>query len=129
MAAASRISKRVIFGIAVEQGYRDRQFAAHSGFARPADTPWVDLAKQRLDTGSTSCQNGARTSPKEAFKVERLIATKQPKNYARALELLVDLRDLAAREGGSDFRLRLDALRAAHARKLMLLDRLKRAGL
>jgi hypothetical protein len=60
---------------------------------------------------------------------ERLIATKQPKSYDQAMELLIDLRDLATRKGGSDFQQRLEALRAAHARKLTLMEKLKKAGL
>jgi hypothetical protein len=60
---------------------------------------------------------------------EQLIATKQPKSYDRAMELLIDLRALATRKGGSDFQQRLEALRAAHARKLTLMERLKKAGL
>jgi hypothetical protein len=62
-------------------------------------------------------------------KVEGLIATKQSKNYDQAVELLLDLRDLAARKDGADFRRRAEALRAAHARKPTLIDRLHKAGL
>ena len=61
--------------------------------------------------------------------MERLIATKQPKSYAQALELLADLRDLAARNDGADFRRRVEALRIVHARKATLIDRLHKAGL
>ncbi|MGH7822520.1 MAG: hypothetical protein ACREQ9_22390 [Candidatus Binatia bacterium] len=62
-------------------------------------------------------------------RVESLIAVKQPKAYDEAVALLVDLRDLAARKGGGDFRLRIEALRAEHARKPTLIDRLNKAGL
>jgi len=62
-------------------------------------------------------------------KVESLIATKQPKSYDQAVELLVDLRDLAARAGGADFRRRVEALRNAHARKPTLIDRLHKVEL
>lgn len=62
-------------------------------------------------------------------KVGSLIATKQPKSYDEAVDLLMDLRDLAARKDGTDFRLRLEALRAEHARKPTLIDRLHKAGL
>lgn len=62
-------------------------------------------------------------------QVESLIATKQPKSYDRAVELLVDLRDIAARKDGADFRQRLEALRTAHERKPTLIDRLHKAGL
>jgi hypothetical protein len=41
----------------------------------------------------------------------------------------MDLRDLAARKDGVDFRRRLGALRVEHARKPMLIERLQKAGL
>jgi hypothetical protein len=62
-------------------------------------------------------------------QVDELVATKLPKAYDRALELLVDLRDLAARNGAPDFRRRIEALRTAHARKPTLIGRLDKAGL
>jgi len=63
-------------------------------------------------------------------QIETLIATKQPKSYDRAVELLADLRDLAAREGKTeDFGARLDALRASQVRKPSLIERLRKAGL
>ena len=62
-------------------------------------------------------------------KVEHLVATKQPKSYDQAVQLLVDLRDLAARKDAADFRWRVEALRTAHARKPTLIVRLERAGL
>jgi len=62
-------------------------------------------------------------------QVESLIATKQPKSYDQAVTLLVDLRDLAAREGAADFQRRVEELRAAHARKPTFIDRLQKAGL
>lgn len=61
-------------------------------------------------------------------KVEGLIATKQPRKYDEAVEVLKDLRDLA----GSDvveFQRRVGALRAAHLRKSTLIERLCNAGL
>jgi hypothetical protein len=36
--------------------------------------------------------------------VEELVATKQPKRYDEAVGLLIDLRDLAARKDGANFR-------------------------
>jgi hypothetical protein len=62
-------------------------------------------------------------------EVDTLIATKQPKSYDQAIKLLVDLRDLNARGKGGDFRLRLEALRQAQARKPSFIERLKKAGL
>lgn len=62
-------------------------------------------------------------------QVESLIATKQPKSYDQAVDLLVDLRDLAARKTGADFQRRVQELCAAHARKPTFIDRLQKAGL
>jgi hypothetical protein len=42
-----------------------------------------------------------------------LIAVKQPKSYDRAVELLTDLRDLAARKDERGFQRRIEALRMA----------------
>jgi hypothetical protein len=62
-------------------------------------------------------------------KVESLIAIKQPKSYDQAVELLVDLRDLAARKDEPIFRRQIDALRIAHEGKRTLIARLDKAGL
>ena len=63
-------------------------------------------------------------------QIETLIATKQPKSYDRAVELLMDLRDLAARQGKTkEFGSKLDALRTSHVRKPSLIERLGKAGL
>jgi hypothetical protein len=71
----------------------------------------------------------ADREPKLWQKVETLIAGKQPRSYDQAVELLVDLRDVAARSDAADFRRRVEALRAAHARKPTLINRLDKAGL
>ena len=63
-------------------------------------------------------------------EVENLISTKQPKSYDSAVELLVDLRDLASRKGKTgQFRIRLDALRMTQTRKSSFIERLRKAGL
>ncbi|MFI9643221.1 hypothetical protein ACIG87_24735 [Micromonospora sp. NPDC051925] len=63
-------------------------------------------------------------------RVDELIATKKPREYDTAVQLLVDLRDLAERDGGSSsFRKRLAELRVVHARKPSLLERLNLAAL
>jgi len=62
-------------------------------------------------------------------EVDSLIATKQPKSYDQAVKLLVDLRDLEARGKGGDFRLRIESLREAQARKPSFVERLRKAGL
>ncbi|WP_018800174.1 hypothetical protein [Salinispora arenicola] len=61
---------------------------------------------------------------------DELIATKKPREYDTAVQLLVDLHGLADRDGDStSFRDRLAELRAAHARKPSLLERLNLADL
>jgi hypothetical protein len=63
-------------------------------------------------------------------QIDGLIATKQPKRYDKAVELLVDLRDLAARQAKTmEFSARLDVLRTSHAQKPSLIKRLGKAGL
>jgi hypothetical protein len=57
-------------------------------------------------------------------EIETLIATKQPKSYDRAVTLLVDLRDLAKREGTqSGFEQRAGELREQHRSKSSLMKR------
>jgi hypothetical protein len=63
-------------------------------------------------------------------KVEVLIQTKQPNKYDIAVSLLIDLRDLAARNKREvDFQVALGKLRDSHAAKPSLLRRLLDAGL
>lgn len=63
-------------------------------------------------------------------RVHELIATKKPREYDTAVQLLVDLRDLGERDGNTaPFRQRLAELRTVHARKPSLLERLELAGL
>lgn len=57
-------------------------------------------------------------------EVETLIATKLPKNYDRAIELLVDLRDLAARSGrAAEALTRTNEIRLRNAKKPSLMER------
>jgi hypothetical protein len=62
-------------------------------------------------------------------EVDVLIATRQPKRYDRAVELLIDLRDLDARLAAGEFQPRLEALRKKHAGKPSFIKRLGQAGL
>ena len=63
-------------------------------------------------------------------RIEALIDTKRPSEYEQAVQLLRDLRDLAARKGSVDeFDARLTRLRNAHARKPSLIQRLDRSRL
>jgi hypothetical protein len=61
--------------------------------------------------------------------VKSLVASKRQLDFDRAVTILVDLRDLAAGEAGSDFQLRVRELRQMHARKRTFLERLEIAGL
>ncbi|NES14749.1 MULTISPECIES: hypothetical protein [Micromonospora] len=72
----------------------------------------------------------ASDQPAAWQRVDELIATKKPREYDTAVQLLVDLRELSERdEDSSSFQHRLAELRAAHARKPSLLERLNLAGL
>ncbi len=73
----------------------------------------------------------ARREPAAWREVEALIATKRPKDYDRAVELLVDLRDLAGRSGRTaEAEARILGLRQRHSNKPSLLKRFdtKRLG-
>jgi hypothetical protein len=72
----------------------------------------------------------AGRAPQVWGEIEELIASRQPTRYDRAVELLLDLRDLDARAaGGGDFSRRLGVLREKHGAKSSFLQRLARAGL
>jgi hypothetical protein len=62
-------------------------------------------------------------------QVNSLVAIMKPKEYDQAVALLVDLRDLALRDNGSDFRERFAKLQTAHAGKRTLMARMRKAGL
>lgn len=62
-------------------------------------------------------------------EVDSLVATRQPKNYDRAVKILIDLRDLAARGTGGDFGPRIESLCWAQAKKPSFIERLRKAGL
>jgi hypothetical protein len=79
--------------------------------------------QRRLDTLAVD-------QPAAWQRIDELIATKKPREYDTAVQLLVDLRDLAERDGDTAaFRQRLAELRAVHARKPSLLERLDLTGL
>ncbi|MBI4310608.1 MAG: hypothetical protein HY681_02410 [Chloroflexi bacterium] len=63
-------------------------------------------------------------------KIEALVDTRRPTEYAEAIRLLKNLRDLAEREHQAEaYASRLMELRTRHAKKVSLLDRLNQAGL
>lgn len=60
--------------------------------------------------------------------IEELIATKQPKRYDEAVQLLADLRDLAARDGREDQALaRIEEICIRHDRKPSFIQRVRKA--
>jgi hypothetical protein len=58
-----------------------------------------------------------------------LVATKQPKCYDQAVQILFDLRDLDARAGVGAFRMRLETFCELHARKSSFIERLRKSGM
>ena len=61
---------------------------------------------------------------------ENLMGTTLAKNYEQAVTLLVDLKELAQREGRvPEAQKRIDDLRTRFARKRTLIERMDRAGL
>ena len=63
-------------------------------------------------------------------QVEAYIEKRQPKDYERAVNLLMDLHDLAVRQGDeTGFQLRMEELRKTHAAKGAFLRRLAKANL
>jgi hypothetical protein len=61
-------------------------------------------------------------------RVDRLIATKQPRRYDEAVSLLQDLHDLAElRRKGPDFKFRIGALQRENSGKSSLMERFRKA--
>lgn len=58
-------------------------------------------------------------------QIESLASEKKAKSYDKAIELLTDLRDLAARTKASDFHLKLKNLREKHSPKSSFIERLR----
>jgi len=72
----------------------------------------------------------AGREPQLWARIDTLIAATQPKSYDEAVSLLIDLRDLAQREGTDrQFRMKLEAIHVAHTRKPSFIKRLGKAGL
>ncbi len=110
---------------AAEQAAGERQRIAAEKAAK-------EKARQEHEAARARAKHLGQLAGREPMlweKVKDLIATKQPTSYDHAVELLVDLRDLAARKDGGSFRQRVEELRVAHARKPTLIGRLHKAGL
>jgi Tfp pilus assembly protein PilE len=80
--------------------------------------------REEAEARSKYLYNLSEREPAAWREVENLIATKRPNDYDRAVELLVDLRDLAGRAGRSaEAETRLQGLRQRHRNKPSLLRR------
>ncbi len=74
--------------------------------------------------------NLAKRAPDAWRQVDALIATKRPRDYEEAVQLLKDLAELEEKRGRqTEVRDRIARLRQKHARKPTLLKRLKAVGL
>ncbi len=72
----------------------------------------------------------AGREPELWTQIESLIATKQSKRYDEAVRLLIDLRDLAQREGRDrEFQKRIEVICTTHARKVAFIERVGKARL
>ncbi|HEY7118501.1 MAG TPA: hypothetical protein VH475_18065 [Tepidisphaeraceae bacterium] len=102
-----------------EEAERHRRAAARA--RRDAET-----ARQRTAELDALLSQGERPWQ----EVETLVGTKTPGNYERAVSLLIDLRDAAARTAALDaFTRRVEEIRARHAKKSTFIDRLKKKKL
>ncbi len=83
------------------------------------------LERERAEARTKYLNDLARRESAAWSEVDALIATKQPKNYDRAVTLLVDLNDLAVRSGRAlATQQRIRDLRARHSSKSSLRKRL-----
>jgi hypothetical protein len=81
--------------------------------------------RERAEARAKHLDQLAGREPAAWREVEQLIATKRPKDYDRAVGLLVDLRDLADRAGRADEAARqIRDIRQRHTNKPSLLKRL-----
>ncbi|MBQ1060907.1 hypothetical protein [Micromonospora sp. C41] len=122
--AAARTAGELLSTAAGLRAERERRDAEQRERDRIRRERSAAAARQRhLDTLAVD-------QPAAWQRVDELIATKKPREYDTAVQLLIDLRELGERDGdSSSFQRRLAELRAAHARKPSLLERLNLAGL
>ncbi|WP_406074690.1 hypothetical protein [Micromonospora sp. NBC_01638] len=122
--AAARTAGQLLTTAVELRAERERHDAEQRERDRVRRERSATAARQRhLDTLASD-------QPAAWQRVDELIATKKPREYDAAVQLLVDLRDLGERDGDvASFRYRLADLRAVHARKPSLLERLNLAGL
>jgi hypothetical protein len=93
----------------------------------------AEKAKREREEAEARTRRLDALAPRESAawsEADTLIASKLPKNYDRALELLRDLHALAERAGKlEEAKGRFQELRARHASKHSMMKRLNRAGL
>jgi hypothetical protein len=98
--------------------------------AEQRNREWVRRERSAAAARQRHLDTLAVDQPAAWQRVDTLIATKKPREYDTAVQLLVNLRDLGDRDGDTAaFQHRLAELRAIHARKPSLLERLDLAGL
>ncbi|WP_433616610.1 hypothetical protein ACQP2P_15250 [Dactylosporangium sp. CA-139114] len=121
---AARTAGQLLSAAADRRAERERQLVARQERDRIRRERSAAAERQRrLDALAVDQESAWQ-------QVDALIATKKPREYDTAVQLLVDLRDVAERDGDpAPFHRRLTELRATHARKPSLLDRLELAGL
>jgi hypothetical protein len=120
----SRTAGELLATAALLRAERERRDAEQRERGRARRERSAAVARQRhLDTLAVD-------QPAAWQRIDELIAMTKPREYDTAVKLLVDLRDLAERDGDTAaFRHRLAELRTMHARKPSLLERLHLAGL
>jgi hypothetical protein len=93
----------------------------------------IDLARREAEEEAKRARYLDQLAKREQItwdQVTELIQKKQPKAYDQAIKLLVDLHDLAIRQGAEAvFRARIQSLREKHFAKTGFLRRLESADL
>ena len=124
----SAIVRRTVKDLLAEARVRADERARQLNAKRAADA----ARKKAMDEADRALYLEALAKrEKVAWKqVEAYIQKRQPKDYERAVILLVDLHDLAVRQGDeTGFQLTMEELRKTHAAKGTFLRRLAKANL
>jgi hypothetical protein len=88
------------------------------------------LAREQADARAKHLDALAGQEDKLWREIEAAIATRQPKEYGRAVTLLRDLLDLGARSGEAEVvAARIQKYRTQHSAKRTLIQRMDGAGL
>jgi hypothetical protein len=110
-----------------------RKVMADENARKAAEKKAKELAKREREQAEARARKLDTLAGREESlwqQAEVAVASKQPKEYDRAVTLLKDLRDLAQRAGvGEAFATRVRQMRERHTRKPSFIQRLDRAGL